>query len=182
VQSGNDEVLAKMKRLYRRDEFLRFIENAAKKIPDVLLGTDMMVGFPGEDESAFRDSCDLMENSPLAYAHVFSFSERNGTAAQRLEEKISAAVKKHRSAELHRLSENKKREFYRRFVGRRLRVLVEECNEQGDSLGYSDNYLKVFIPQIGMPSNTLINIEAVGCEDHLIGRPADMLSIKAVTA
>jgi threonylcarbamoyladenosine tRNA methylthiotransferase MtaB len=182
AQSGNDEMLAKMKRLYRRDEFQRFIENAAKKIPDVLLGTDMMVGFPGEDESAFQDSCDLLENSPLAYAHVFTFSERSGTAAQRLTEKVSALEKKYRSIELHALSEKKKNSFYRRFIGRRLQVLTEKSDDSHVSAGYTRNYLRAVLPRGGFGANRLVEFEALGLQDsHLIGEPVGATPAAAVS-
>ncbi|MDZ7343481.1 MAG: tRNA (N(6)-L-threonylcarbamoyladenosine(37)-C(2))-methylthiotransferase MtaB, partial [candidate division KSB1 bacterium] len=145
VQSGDDGVLAAMKRLYSISDFLRFLDFTVKRVPDILLGTDIMVGFPGESDEAFQASCDLLRHSPLAYAHIFSFSERGGTAAQRMQDKIPASIKKKRSAILHRISEDKKWDFYRRFIGRTLRVLTEEQNEKGQWIGFSDNYIKVAI-------------------------------------
>jgi threonylcarbamoyladenosine tRNA methylthiotransferase MtaB len=158
VQSGDDGVLAAMKRLYTTVEFLQFIEHAAKRVPDILIGTDIMVGFPGESNAAFQASCELLRNSPLAYAHVFTFSERGGTAAIKLRDKVSPAEKKARSALLHRLSEKKKLDFYRRFLGRRLRVLTEEQNEYGQWLGFSDNYIKVAIPSEKLSVNSLVTV------------------------
>lgn len=158
VQSGDDGVLQAMKRLYTAAEFLQFIEHAAKRVPDILLGTDIMVGFPGESDSAFQASCDLLQNSPLAYAHVFTFSERGGTAATRLKSKVSPASKKFRSAVLHQISEEKKLDFYRRFLGRELRVLTEEQNALGQWVGFSDNYIKVAIPSEKLSANALLQV------------------------
>lgn len=158
VQSGDDVVLAAMKRLYTTAEFLQFIEHAAKQVPDILIGTDIMIGFPGESDSAFQASCDLLQNSPLAYAHVFTFSERGGTAAKRLQDKVSPRIKKTRSAALHRLSEEKKNDFYHGFLGRQLRVLTEEQNEHGQWVGFSDNYIKVSIPSEKLSTNFLVSV------------------------
>ncbi|MDZ7289334.1 MAG: tRNA (N(6)-L-threonylcarbamoyladenosine(37)-C(2))-methylthiotransferase MtaB [candidate division KSB1 bacterium] len=158
VQSGDDGVLVAMKRVYTIAEYLRFIEYAATRVPDILIGTDLMVGFPGESEAAFHASCDLLQNSPLTYAHVFTFSERGGTAASRLKNKVPPAIKKARSAALHRLSEEKKLSFYRRFLGRQLRVLTEEQNEHGQWVGFSDNYLKVAIASGKLSANSLVTV------------------------
>ena len=158
VQSGADSVLEKMRRLYSRAEFLRFVERAEKKVPDILIGTDMMVGFPGEDDCAFEESCSLLEDSPLAYAHVFTFSERSGTAATRLPGKLDPKVKKARSKKMHRISEAKKVRFYRNFIGRKLRVLTEETDAQGRWLGYADNYIKVAIANAGLETNRLVDV------------------------
>jgi threonylcarbamoyladenosine tRNA methylthiotransferase MtaB len=158
VQSGDDGVLQAMKRLYTSAEFLQFIEHTAKRVPDILIGTDIMVGFPGESDAAFEASCDLLQNSPLAYAHVFTFSERGGTAATKLKSKVSPAIKKSRSAALHQISEEKKHDFYRRFLGRELRVLTEEQNELGQWVGFSDNYIKVAIPSEKLSTNSLAEV------------------------
>jgi threonylcarbamoyladenosine tRNA methylthiotransferase MtaB len=166
VQSGDDGVLAAMKRLYTRAEFLQFIETAAARVPDILIGTDIMVGFPGESDAAFQASCDLLQNSLLAYAHVFTFSERGGTAATRLRDKIPPAIKRMRSETMHRLSEEKKLDFYRRFLGRKLRVLIEEQNEQGQWLGFSDNYIKVTMASENLTANSLLQTRLASVAEH----------------
>jgi threonylcarbamoyladenosine tRNA methylthiotransferase MtaB len=156
VQSGDDDILSAMKRHHTTAEYLQFIEYAAKRVPDILIGTDIMVGFPGENDAAFQASCDLLQNSPLAYAHVFTFSERGGTAATKLRSKVSPANKKWRSTVLHRISEEKKHDFYRRFLGRQLRVLTEEQNKRGHWIGFSDNYIKVAIASVNLSPNSLV--------------------------
>jgi threonylcarbamoyladenosine tRNA methylthiotransferase MtaB len=167
VQSGDDNVLAAMKRLYIIVEYLKFIEYAAKRVPDILIGTDIMVGFPDETDKAFQASCDLLRNSPLAYAHIFTFSERGGTAATRLNNKVSPANKKFRSAALQRISEQKKHHFYTRFLGRQLRVLTEEQNAVGQWVGFSDNYIKVAIPAEKLSANSLVKTRLVSIADEM---------------
>jgi threonylcarbamoyladenosine tRNA methylthiotransferase MtaB len=167
VQSGDDGVLAAMKRLYTAAGFLQFIDYAAKRVPDILIGTDIMVGFPGESDAAFRASCDLLQNSPLAYAHVFTFSGRGGTAATKLKDKVSPANKKLRSATLHQLSEEKKHSFYRGFLGRQLRVLTEEQNAHGQWVGFSDNYIKVAILSEKLSANSLVKVRLASLSEEV---------------
>ena len=126
-------------------------------MPDILLGTDLMVGFPGESDADFEASCRLLRETPLAYAHVFTFSERAGTAAARMSDKITPAVKKERSKILHRISEQEKETFYRRFIGREVRVLTEEQDTLGRWLGFSDNYLRVRLAADGLAENQLVS-------------------------
>ncbi len=164
AQSGDDGVLAAMKRLYTRREFEDFIARVQRRVPHALIATDLMVGFPGESEAAFRASCDLLQNSALAYAHVFTFSSRPGTAAARYAGHLPAAVKKERSQRLHEISEAKKLEFYRRFVGREVRVLLEERSGAGSWLGFSDNYIKVEVRGAPLAENQLVRARVDGVQ------------------
>jgi len=164
AQSGDDGVLAAMKRLYTRREFEDFIARVQRRVPHALIATDLMVGFPGESEAAFRASCDLLQNSALAYAHVFTFSSRPGTAAARYAGHLPAAVKKERSQRLHEISEAKKLEFYRRFMGHELRVLLEEPDDANGWLGFSDNYLKVAVRGASLSGNELVRARIDGLQ------------------
>lgn len=183
VQSGDDGVLAAMKRLHTRREFEDFINLVHRRVPHAMIATDMMVGFPGETEKAFQASCDMLMNSPLAYAHVFTFSERNGTAAAKLRGKISPREKKARSTFLHELSERKKRGFYEKFLGQTLRVLTEEQNARGRWVGFSDNYVKVALPQNQSGPNQLmaVHIEKVERE-YAVGRVDENAAIQNTEA
>lgn len=167
LQSGSDRILQSMRRVYSKANFLQFIERAAEKVPDVLIGTDIMVGFPGEDDAAFSESCDLLEQSPLTYAHVFSFSERSGTAATRLNEKVDPRAKKARSKRLHQISERNKNAFYQNFIGKSARILTEDRDKLGRWLGYTDNYIKVAIERKDLKSNQLINVKIADIENGL---------------
>lgn len=157
VQSGDDAVLAGMKRLYTRSEFEAFITHVQRRVPHALIATDIMIGFPNETEAAFAASCDLLMNSPLAYAHVFTYSEREGTAATKLAHKLSSQKKKARSKRLHELSEQKKKSFYEQFVGKTLRVLTEEQEADGNWAGYANNYVKVMLRDVGLSHNQLVH-------------------------
>lgn len=144
LQSGSDEILKSMKRLYTATEYRNFIENAAQKVPDLCIGTDVMVGFPGEGEREFQETYDLLLESAVNYFHVFTFSEREGTPALGMPDKVSESDKKNRNAVLRELSERKKRVFYESFKNTARPVLFEE-QEAGHWLGYTDNYIRVAV-------------------------------------
>ncbi|TDI86136.1 MAG: tRNA (N(6)-L-threonylcarbamoyladenosine(37)-C(2))-methylthiotransferase MtaB [Caldithrix sp.] len=143
LQSGDDKVLKDMRRLYTLAEYEAFLKFVQKHVPEVCFGTDVMVGFPGESEERFENSLRLLSELPLAYFHVFPFSERGGTRALKMTEKVDARVKKSRSATLRRLSVQKRQDFYQHQVGKTVRVLMEERNEAGLFQGFTENYVKV---------------------------------------
>jgi threonylcarbamoyladenosine tRNA methylthiotransferase MtaB len=158
VQSGDDHVLARMKRHYSRAAFADFVERIVTRIPDMCLGTDVMVGFPGEDDQAFTNTRTLLADLPLAYFHVFSYSERPHTYAQRYTDLVPPAVIQERSRMLRALSGRKKAAFYCRFVGRRVRVLFERREDAGLYTGFSDNYIKVGVSTTAELANQLLQV------------------------
>jgi len=167
VQSGDDRILQGMKRRYSRAEFAAFIERVAARVPDICLGTDVMVGFPGEDEAAFANTRTLLADLPLAYFHVFSYSERPHTYAQRYTNRVPPAVVQQRSRLLRDLSTRKKAAFYRGFSGRTLRVLFECREASGLYTGFSDNYIKVGVTTDNEVANQLLPVHLHGVEKGL---------------
>jgi threonylcarbamoyladenosine tRNA methylthiotransferase MtaB len=167
IQSGDDQVLARMKRHYTGGEFAAFVERVVERIPDVCLGTDVMVGFPGEDEPAFTRTRTLLADLPLAYFHVFSYSERPHTYAQRYSDQVPPPLVRERSRILRELSVRQKTAFYRRFVGRTVRVLFERREEHGLYTGFSDNYIKVGVTTADELANQLLPVRLTGVENGL---------------
>lgn len=145
LQSGSDKILLDMKRHYNSGEFLQFVNQGVAKVPDILIATDMIVGFPTESELDFEKSGSIMQDSPLVYAHIFNYSDRKGTATEHIKGRVDPKIKKKRSKILHQISDTKKEAFYRRFIGRKLRVLTEEKDQNDCWSGFSDNYIKVSI-------------------------------------
>ena len=145
VQAGEDGILKKMRRNYDTAYFGRLMARARGKLPRAALGTDVIVGFPGETEEAFGASLDFLSDLPLTYFHVFPYSARRGTPAAAMSDHVPPAEKKDRSRRARELGTRKKHEFYRNQVGRRVSVLVEEpaAGEPGGLKGYSRNYLPV---------------------------------------
>lgn len=142
VQSGSNRVLSLMKRKYTREEYLDFIGRAHATVRDLCLGTDVLVGTPGETEDDFEETCSLLAESPLCYAHVFKYSERPNTAALRISDKVDAAEKNRRSARVRRIGARKRLAFHERYLGRTLDVLFEQP-ENGYWTGYTGNYIRV---------------------------------------
>ena len=147
VQAGEDGTLRKMRRNYDTAYFARLMGRARGKLPRAALGTDVIVGFPGETEAAFGASLDFLADLPLTYFHVFPYSARRGTPAAGMADQVPPAEKKKRSCRARDLGARKKREFCESQVGRRVSVLVEEpaAGEPGALKGYSRNYLPVLL-------------------------------------
>ncbi|UCE01419.1 MAG: tRNA (N(6)-L-threonylcarbamoyladenosine(37)-C(2))-methylthiotransferase MtaB [Candidatus Latescibacterota bacterium] len=143
VQSGNDRVLAAMHRPYRALDAERLFERASRLVPDLALGTDVMVGFPGEDDAAFRATRELVTRHDLAYLHVFSWSPRPGTRANRLADPVPRAVVRERSQRLHEVDLRLRCRFGTRFLGHEFQVLFEERKPDGIWVGLTDNYVRV---------------------------------------
>ena len=134
-----------MGRRYTRAYYAERIERIASRIPDCAIGADVMVGFPGETDAHFAQTRALLADLPLTYLHVFPFSQREGTPAERLPEHQEAAVKKERAQALIALGAAKRLTFHQRFVSRSLQVLAEGRSDSATGLqvGLSDNYVKV---------------------------------------
>ncbi|MCK9617051.1 MAG: tRNA (N(6)-L-threonylcarbamoyladenosine(37)-C(2))-methylthiotransferase MtaB [Lentimicrobiaceae bacterium] len=143
LQSGSNTVLKAMNRKYTRELFADKVEKIRKLIPHCCIACDIIVGFPGETDAHFTETSDFLKQTPISYAHVFSYSERKHTASQHIFPKIPAKTIKERSKSLHLFSEEKKMEFYRQNIGYEARVLWESDTENGFMYGFSDNYLRV---------------------------------------
>jgi threonylcarbamoyladenosine tRNA methylthiotransferase MtaB len=163
LQSGDDGILRSMRRNYTAGEFRQFVEILLRRVPAAGLGTDVMVGFPGESEEAFERTHELVESIPFTHIHVFSFSARKGTAAYLMKNKVPADIIRRRSDVMHRLGEKKKEAYYKGSVGKSLRVLFEERESGGFYVGFSDNYVKVGIESSQELANRFrwVNIEGV---------------------
>ncbi|MGQ9693940.1 MAG: tRNA (N(6)-L-threonylcarbamoyladenosine(37)-C(2))-methylthiotransferase MtaB [Thermodesulfobacteriota bacterium] len=148
LQSGDDKILQKMRRPYTASFYAQLLYRLQKAIPDLAVGTDVICGFPGEDEQAFQNTRQLLADLPLAYLHIFPYSPRPGTPAASLPDQVPSPLIKERGQILRELSEHKKNLFYRSFAGRVLPVLVEGKGDRERGLwkGYSPNYIPIIFP------------------------------------
>jgi threonylcarbamoyladenosine tRNA methylthiotransferase MtaB len=144
LQSGSDTILKAMKRKYRAREFEQFIRMADDLVPQICIGTDMIVGFPGETEEDFERSARSLREWPIDYAHVFSYSWRQMTHSGKLppSDKIPAEMVERRSQILRDMSLRKRQMFHGSLLGTRQSVLFEEKKKDGWS-GLTDNYIRV---------------------------------------
>ena len=143
LQSGSDEILKSMRRRYSRDEYFKKILFLNEKLDDCCIGCDVIVGYPGETESNFNDTYELLRDLPFAYFHVFPFSKREGTLAATYED-VAWEIKKERVRILRDLSRRKKDAFYKKNIGKVVEVLFEHTKDKhGDMIGFSNNYIRV---------------------------------------
>lgn len=146
LQSGSDEILKKMKRRYLTGLYSDRIAKIREVMPDACIGVDVIVGFPGETEEKFLETYNYLNNLPISYLHVFSYSERENTEAADMEGVVSIPERKKRNKMLRILSEKKKMEFYRTQTGKTLPVLWEHENRNGKMYGFTENYVRVQKP------------------------------------
>jgi len=144
LQSGDPAILKSMRRKYTVQEFVDFIQEAHARVPDLYIGTDVLVGYPGEDAAAFQATCDVIVNTPVAFAHVFTYSERAGTLAAKRTDHVPMAERHRRSARLRRLSAHKRHDYFSRYLGQEKVVLFEDPREH-TSPGLTDNFIRVVV-------------------------------------
>jgi threonylcarbamoyladenosine tRNA methylthiotransferase MtaB len=155
LQSGDDEILLKMRRKYLSELYADRIARIKKRMPNSCIGVDVIVGFPGETEEHFLNTYNFLNELDISYLHVFPYSERNNTTAKKMEGKVLKADKMERAKRLRILSEKKKRYFYETQLGKSMQVLWEE-ERQGDNMqGFSENYVRFEAPYDSTKVNTI---------------------------
>ncbi len=171
LQSGSDRVLRRMHRKYTAAQYRARIVAAYERLPNAAFGADMIVGFPGETDADFEQTRALVAELPFTYLHVFSFSRRPGTPADRMRNQVNGAVVRERSRILRELVAEKNRRFRERQLGRVINVLTLEESSAEGTAALSDNYLKVVIAGERLPANRWVEVEAVAVpETGLIAR------------
>ena len=156
LQSGSDRILKKMKRRYNVETYIDKINKIKDKIHDCTIGVDIMAGFPGETEKDFSDSYDLLSQLPIAYLHVFPFSERENTAADSMKNKVSLDVRYARAKILRKLSNMKFKEIQNRNINQVKSVLFE-LSEDGFLSGLTDNYIRVKVAEPNQSKTNFIS-------------------------
>jgi threonylcarbamoyladenosine tRNA methylthiotransferase MtaB len=145
LQSANNELLSKMRRRYTFEEFLAFIVQAKEEVPRICIGSDLIVGFPGESDEIFAQTFHALQRAPIDYFHVFPYAERKGTTSEKLFPKIESREIQKRATALRTLSDLKRQEFIGRFCGQTVQVLFEKETEPNRWQGYSENYIRVVV-------------------------------------
>lgn len=165
LQSGSNSVLKLMHRRYTTEFFAEKINYIRQKMPDVFFGVDVIVGTRGETDEYFEEAYRFIESLPISQLHVFSYSERPGTQALKIDYVVSPEVKHERSQRLLALSDRKLHDFYERFIGTTRPVLLEKPKAGMPIHGFTDNYIKVEIDPTDENMeliNTIVNVELKG--------------------
>ncbi len=147
LQSGCDEVLKGMRRKYNTSQFLKVLERLRENIPDVTFTTDIIVGFPGETEEMFLETCDFVRKCAFLYVHIFPYSRREGTPAASFPDQLTEAVKKDRAARLKKVMLETRNEVLKSFDGKRTSVLFEEKDENGYFKGHTPHYIEATLSE-----------------------------------
>ncbi|MBP1697054.1 MAG: miaB [Deltaproteobacteria bacterium] len=147
IQSGDDDVLKKMNRDYDRSFLSDLVRELHRRISNLSIGADVIVGFPGETEERFKHTYELVESLPFSYLHVFPFSKRKGTPAFQFPQRVNEEEIKKRAETMRELGKQKRQAFYRQYLHQELSVLVEDRKEKetGRRKGLSRNYIPVLI-------------------------------------
>ena len=166
MQHGNDEILKKMNRHYTFEEYRKFVEKARELIPDIHIGTDIIVGFPQESEANFLDSCEHVREINFGNSHLFSYSKRIGTPAATMSGQIDNATIKRRYNELKKITDESAENFAKSFIGKTLPVIFEEIKSDGMLHGWSDNYLPIKIAPQSVEKEKIVQVKILEyCSD-----------------
>lgn len=149
LQSGDDQILQAMNRRHTVKEYRKLIDTALTKIPDLGVGTDLMVGFPGETEAAFQNTMAVASDLPFSYLHVFPYSSRPGTAALRIKQRVPSASIKKRTTLLLDLDRAKRLVFHNAQIGKTVSVLFESGTRESYRFGTTSNFTKVAVRNSG---------------------------------
>jgi threonylcarbamoyladenosine tRNA methylthiotransferase MtaB len=160
IQSGDSGILKKMNRRYTKDDYLNLIHKLKSRIPQVAVTTDVLVGFPGETEEAFRNTLDLIKKVSPLRTHIFPYSRRERTAAANFNSRFSSAIIAQRIKRLKGLAESCSLEYRRQLLNKDMQVLIEGRLRDNPDLwqGYSDNYIKVAVSSRRNLRNRLITV------------------------
>ncbi|MFH1625066.1 MAG: tRNA (N(6)-L-threonylcarbamoyladenosine(37)-C(2))-methylthiotransferase MtaB [Pseudomonadota bacterium] len=167
LQSGDDEILGKMRRPYSSLFFEELAQRLLSALPDLNIGVDVIAGFPGEADENFANTLSLIEGLPLGYLHVFPYSRRPGTTAADLPDQVDSKTVKKRAEVLRSLGSTKREEFYKRFLGKQLSILIESKRDaRTDYLkGFSRNYIPVLVDARDGVVNEELPVIVVKVED-----------------
>ncbi|MGO4911849.1 tRNA (N(6)-L-threonylcarbamoyladenosine(37)-C(2))-methylthiotransferase MtaB [Leeuwenhoekiella sp. W20_SRS_FM14] len=169
LQSGNNELLGKMSRRYKRELYVDRVAEIKKLMPNACIGVDVIVGFPGETDEHFLDTYTFLNELDISYLHVFTYSERDNTKAAEMSGAVPLKVRKKRSKMLRGLSAKKRRAFYESQLNTTHKVLFEGENKNGYINGFTENYVKVKAPWDPALVNTIHQIELTEIdEDGLV--------------
>jgi threonylcarbamoyladenosine tRNA methylthiotransferase MtaB len=175
LQSGSNTILAAMRRRYKRELYASRVALIREVMPHACIGVDVIVGFPGETEAHFRETAAFLADLDISYLHVFTYSERPDTLAADMEGSVPMNIRHQRNEVLRNLSERKRQDFYRRFEGQTRPALFEAADHDGWLEGFTDNYVKVRVPQSSGWANQIVPVKLEN-----LGGQAYELAAKAV--
>ena len=182
MQSGDDKILKSMNRRYTSKQYLQMVKNIKEKIQDIAITTDIIVGFPGEDEKAFKNTCGAVDKIKFSRIHIFSYSDRPGTAAFNLENKIDPKITAIRYKKMGQMRDKYMLQFHRSFIKKPMEVLVEQKDRKtGMYEGLTTNYIRVFLQGDDMGDDSISRLVParfkVFRKDIVLAKPLGRLTL-----
>lgn len=157
LQSGSNDILGLMRRRYRRELYAERVAHIKQLIPHCAIGVDVIVGFPGETDTHFRETFDFLHDLDISYLHVFTYSERANTRALDIQPVVPVSVRNERNKTLRNLSYKKMSFFTEQCAGQIRKVLFEAHEKNGMMEGYTDNYIRIQTPYRAEWANALVD-------------------------
>lgn len=174
LQSGSEEILLKMRRMYTAALFKEMANKLEEMYPGFSLTTDIIVGFPGETEEQFNETVKFAKEIGFGHIHTFKYSVRKGTRAERLPDHVDEKEKNRRGEIIRKISEETRLNHRKKFIGKQQNVLVQIILEDGTARGYGEHYIPVIINEKGLKTNCFYNVEIIELvqkeEPTLIGK------------
>ncbi len=167
LQSGCTTVLQRMKRHYTAEEYLKAADMLKNAFSDCALTTDVMVGFPGETDEEFEESIETVKKTGFSQIHVFPYSRRKGTVADKMENQVDENIKNVRCEKMIETGKILKKEFFDKYIGKTVSVLVERESKDGLWEGHTPNFIQVFAKGESAEGET-INVKLTGCKDEFM--------------
>tara|TARA_B100000902_G_scaffold392929_1_gene446194 strand:- start:31325 stop:32626 length:1302 start_codon:yes stop_codon:yes gene_type:complete len=166
LQSGSNTILRKMKRRYRKSLYEDKVKKIIELMPDACIGSDVIVGFPGEDDFLFKQTLDFIKNLPISYLHVFSYSERENTLAKDFNNSVPKHVRSDRSKKLRTLSNKLKRNYYQKYLKSNQTAFIESEKKDGFLYGFTDNYIKIKVPYSEKIIQKKVNVNLLSFDEN----------------
>lgn len=170
VQSCSNEILKQMHRPYSAEDFVNRVTYIRKVVNDISISTDLIVGFPGETDSLFNETLNNLHKINFSFIHVFPYSRKTGTLADKLDNQLDQTIKKQRVKTVQDIQTKISHDFYSQFINRTVDVLIEK-NENNQSFGYSKQYFYVTINGL-YKVGSIIKVKIVSIDDNIVGEYA----------
>ena len=168
LQSGCDETLKRMNRRYTTKEFKEIVERLRNTYKDVMLTTDIIVGFPGETEEEFKETYEFLKDIKFYKMHIFKYSPRKGTKASEMKNQVNGTIKEERSRKLIELSEENEKDYNMKYIGKEVEILFEE-EKEGLYKGHTQNYILAYYKTNKKLENKILKVKCIETEkEHII--------------
>lgn len=165
LQSGSDKTLMRMRRFYTMEQYMGIVNKIRGQYSDFNFTTDLIVGFPGETEEEFKESCKVAQEVGFSHIHTFKYSVRKGTRAERMEAHIPEKLKNERSEIVRHIAEENKLKYRQSFIGKEQRVLIEKPHATLGAKGYGEHFIPLAVQSKNLKRNSFHQVKLVGVAD-----------------